>query len=55
MIVMLDSIMRYEPDHKQRSHARILDEAGRLFREQGYKASGVDGIMKAAGLTVGGF
>ena len=47
--------MRYPSNHKQNSHARILAEAGRLFREQGYQGCGVDGVMEAAGLTAGGF
>ena len=47
--------MRYPTDHKQKTHARILREAGRLFRARGYKGCGVDDVMKAAGLTPGGF
>lgn len=34
---------------------RILDAAGRLFREHGVDGVGVDAVMKAAGLTHGGF
>ena len=34
---------------------RILTEAGRLFREKGFDAVGVAEVMKAAGLTHGGF
>jgi len=34
---------------------RILDAAGRLFREHGFEAVTVSEIMKAAGLTHGGF
>jgi len=34
---------------------RILDEAGRLFRQDGVDGVGVDAVMKAAGLTHGGF
>ncbi|MCI4591610.1 TetR/AcrR family transcriptional regulator [Sphingobium sp. BYY-5] len=34
---------------------RILDAAGRLFREKGFDAVGVAEVMKAAGLTHGGF
>ena len=34
---------------------RILDAAGRLFRQQGIDGVGVDAVMKEAGLTHGGF
>lgn len=34
---------------------RILDEAGRLFRAKGFEAVSVAEVMKAAGLTHGGF
>jgi TetR/AcrR family transcriptional repressor of nem operon len=34
---------------------RILEAAGRLFREKGLEGVGVDGIMNEAGLTHGGF
>lgn len=37
------------------SRARILEAAGRLFREHGFDAVGVDAIMREAGLTHGGF
>jgi len=38
-------------EHRQ----RILEAAGRLFREKGFDGIGVDGIMQEAGLTHGGF
>ena len=41
--------------HKAGTHARILDSAGRLFRERGFAATGIDALMDAAGLTRGGF
>lgn len=34
---------------------RILNVASRLFKKNGYSATGVDEIMKEAGLTAGGF
>ena len=37
------------------THARIVREASRLFREHGTGAVGVEQIMEAAGLTRGGF
>src|SRR4051794_7331832 len=47
--------MRYGPDHKEKTRARILEAAGRVFRRRGYHASGVDKVMEEAGLTAGGF
>jgi AcrR family transcriptional regulator len=47
--------MRYTPDHKARTRARILREAGLLFRRHGYRGVGVERIMAAARLTRGGF
>ncbi|MEM8878038.1 MAG: helix-turn-helix domain-containing protein [Pseudomonadota bacterium] len=40
---------------KQRSHNRILDAAARLFRENGIEPTSVADVMKAAGMTHGGF
>ncbi len=34
---------------------RVVDTAGQLFRERGYDGIGVADLMKAAGLTHGGF
>lgn len=47
--------MRYLPGHKQATRRRILDAAADLFRRHGYEGVGVQDIMKAAGLTHGGF
>lgn len=47
--------MRYTSTHKQQTHERIVSEASRLFREEGYKGSSVDAVMQAAQLTPGGF
>jgi TetR/AcrR family transcriptional repressor of nem operon len=47
--------MRYAADHKERTHARIVEEASRLFKQGGFTGVGVDSVMKAAGLTPGGF
>lgn len=47
--------MRYPPQQKAETRRRILDAAGRLFRRDGYDASGVDALMAEAGLTAGGF
>ncbi len=46
---------RYAFDHKEKTRARILEAAGKVFRRQGYHATGVDKVMEEAGLTAGGF
>ena len=48
-------IMRYGPDHKTRTHQRIVRNASRQFRAQGLSGPGVARVMRASGLTVGGF
>ena len=47
--------MRYPASETAQKHERILNEAARLFRERGFSGAGVAEIMKAAGLTHGGF
>ncbi|HLW51717.1 MAG TPA: TetR/AcrR family transcriptional regulator [Candidatus Angelobacter sp.] len=47
--------MRYQPDHKARTHRRIVENAARRFRADGLNGAGVAALMKASGLTVGGF
>jgi len=47
--------MRYEPEHKTRTRDRIVRNAARKFRAEGLTRAGVAGLMKASGLTVGGF
>ena len=47
--------MRYEADHKERTHRRIVERASRQFRAEGMNGPGVAKLMKASGLTVGGF
>lgn len=47
--------MRYPPQQKRETRQRILEAAGRRFREKGFVAAGVDEVMRAAGLTAGGF
>ena len=37
------------------TRARVVEVAGRLFRERGLEGIGVDGLMQEAGLTHGGF
>ena len=47
--------MRYEPEHKTRTRDRILRNAARKFRAEGLSGPGLASVMKASGLTVGGF
>lgn len=47
--------MRVTQDQMRENRRRILSEASRLFREKGFEAVGVAEVMKAAGLTHGGF
>lgn len=47
--------MRYKPEHKQATHARILSAAMGLFRHEGLSGTSVERVMRTAGLTVGGF
>ena len=44
-----------EPTYKERTRARILDEAARALREAGTEGVGVAALMKRAGLTHGAF
>ena len=47
--------MRYPPEHKTATRRRILEAAGQAFRECGVAETGVDEVMRRAGLTHGGF
>ena len=47
--------MRYEPEHKTRTRDRIVRNAARKLRAEGLNGPGVASMMKASGLTVGGF
>jgi TetR/AcrR family transcriptional repressor of nem operon len=47
--------MRVTQEQMRENRRRILSEASRLFREKGFEAVGVVEVMKAAGLTHGGF
>ncbi len=46
---------RMSAAEKEKSHLRILEAAARLFRERGVEATSIADVMKAAGLTHGGF
>lgn len=47
--------MRYSEDHKAKTHQRIIEEAALRFRRDGVLATGLQPLMKALGLTHGGF
>lgn len=47
--------MRYEPEHKTRTRESIVRNAARKLRAEGLSGPGVASVMKASGLTVGGF
>jgi len=46
---------RYPAEHKQATRARILAASDRLLKREGVAGASVDAVMRAAGLTVGGF
>ncbi|MBE7212320.1 MAG: TetR family transcriptional regulator [Gluconacetobacter diazotrophicus] len=48
-------MMRYGRNQRDETRTRILDVASRMFRERGVAATGVAGLMEAAGLTNGAF
>jgi TetR/AcrR family transcriptional repressor of nem operon len=47
--------MRYDAEHKARTRQRIVKNAARQLRAKGLNEPGVADLMKASGLTVGGF
>ena len=47
--------MRYGKDQKQATRQRILEAAGRRFKEDGIDGAGVAAVMSDAGLTNGAF
>jgi TetR/AcrR family transcriptional repressor of nem operon len=49
------SSMRYSKDHKQATRRRIVEAAGRRFKEDGIDGAGVATVMSDAGLTNGAF
>jgi TetR/AcrR family transcriptional regulator, transcriptional repressor for nem operon len=46
---------RSSKEQAEANHRRIVAAAGNLFRSQGYEAVGIADVMKAAGMTQGGF
>src|SRR5919205_918412 len=47
--------MKVSREQAAQNRERILDRAAELFRERGFEGIGVADLMKAAGLTHGGF
>ncbi len=47
--------MRYGKDQKQATRQRIVEAAGRRFKEDGIDGAGVAAVMSDAGLTNGAF
>jgi TetR/AcrR family transcriptional repressor of nem operon len=47
--------MRFEKGHKDATRQRIIAAASERFRQDGVAATGIAGVMEAAGLTHGGF
>jgi TetR/AcrR family transcriptional regulator, transcriptional repressor for nem operon len=47
--------MRYGREHRAQTHERIVKNASRQFRAEGLNGPGVIKLMKASGLTHGGF
>ena len=47
--------MRVSREQANRNREAVIEAAGRLFREHGFTGVGIAEIMKAAGLTHGGF
>lgn len=46
---------RYKADRKEKTRARIVEEASRQFRANGIAATSIADIMGAVDMTVGGF
>src|ERR1700683_4889514 len=48
-------ILRITKDRAAENRARVVDAAAKLFRAKGFDAVGVAELMRAAGMTHGGF
>lgn len=47
--------MPYTAEHKERTRARIVESARKLFNRHGFEQVSIEAIMSEAGLTRGGF
>src|SRR5688572_22980495 len=52
---MEELVARYGTEHKEETRRRIIETAGRRFKQDGIDGSGVATLMKDAGLTNGAF
>jgi AcrR family transcriptional regulator len=48
-------VARYDTEHKGETRCRIIDTAGRRFKQDGIDGSGIAALMSDAGLTNGAF
>ncbi|PVV21883.1 MAG: hypothetical protein B6D78_06460 [gamma proteobacterium symbiont of Ctena orbiculata] len=47
--------MPYSPQHKEESRLRILESAAKSFLHKGYEQTGINDVMRDAGMTRGAF
>jgi TetR/AcrR family transcriptional regulator, transcriptional repressor for nem operon len=47
--------MRYRPEHKLKTHQKIVEDASRRVRAEGLNGAAVAAVMRDTGLTHGGF
>ncbi len=47
--------MRYQPGHKAEVHKKIVKDASRRLRKEGFRGAAVAAVMQDTGLTHGGF
>lgn len=47
--------MRYSATHKEETRQRLLDSSAAIAKQGGFASTGVDGLMKAVGLSGGAF
>ena len=47
--------MRYSAEHKAQTREKLLHSSGAIAKQGGFASAGVDGLMKAIGLTGGAF
>lgn len=47
--------MRYSAEHKAQTREKLLQSSGALAKQGGFSSTGVDGLMKAVGLSGGAF
>jgi AcrR family transcriptional regulator len=47
--------MRYQSGYKAEKRKQLLEISGQLAKKNGFAVTGIDGFMKAAGVTSGAF